>query len=113
MMGTDDRTDIHSDPANYRRNSEPFATVDDSNEALMAFFDEVSTARDRHRIVDVAVLCEVMVLVDGKEVCAQARIFLGDSARSLPMIAREFGAAQQRYEDEIASIVESARKARR
>lgn len=102
-----------NDPANYRRCSEPFPTVEAANEALLAFFEEVRAARDRHRIADVLVLCEVSHVLDGEEVRGSAFAQHGDSARALPMLAREFGAAQQRHEEQIALIVARGRKAAR
>lgn len=102
-----------NDPAAYRRLSEPFLTLDAANESLAAFFEAVRLARERHRISDVAVLCEVSHVIEGEEVRGGAQSFMGDSARVLPMLAREFGAAQQRHEDQIALTVAHARKATR
>jgi len=75
-----------NDPANYRRNSEPFPKVEQANEALAAFFEDVKIAREKHRISD------------EEELRGSASSFLGDHARVLPMLAREFGAAQLRAE---------------
>lgn len=106
-------TTTHNDPATYRRLSVPFPTVEASNEALTAFFEEVRAARERHRIPDVIVLAEISVMIDGEEVRGSAHAHNGDSSRILPMLAREFGAAQQRHEEQIALTVARARKAAR
>jgi hypothetical protein len=105
-------TETRNNPAHYRRMSEPFPSADEANEALAAFFADVRAARDRHRIADVVVLCEVSHTLDGEEVRGAADSFMGDSARALPMLAREFGAAQQRHVDHIALTVARGRKAR-
>ena len=102
-----------NDPDNYRRCAEPFESVAVANEALAAFFGEVKAARDKHRIAAVVVLCEVSYVVDGEEVRGSALSSHGDSTRVLPMLAREFGAAQQRHQDQIALIVARGRKAAR
>lgn len=104
---------VTDDPENYRRCSAPFLAAESANEALAAFFADVKAARDKHRISDVTVICEVSHLIDGEEVLGSASSSLGDSARVLPMLAREFGAAQQRHEDQIALIVARSRKAAR
>jgi len=76
-----------NDPENYRRCAEPFPTTEAANEALTAFFAEVKAARDKHRIADVVVLCEISHTVDGEEVRGGALSSHGDSARILPMLA--------------------------
>lgn len=98
------------DPAKYRRNSEPFPSVEASNEALAAFFAEVQAARDRHRIADVIVLCEVNVMTDDGEIRGGASSFLGDSTKQLPILAREYGAARERFEEDLGRIIAAARK---
>lgn len=110
-----------NDPANYRRMSEPFRSGEEANEALSAFFDEVQAARERHRIADVVVLCEVPhaapVIEDGeyrgvKEVRGAAEMFLGDSARVLPMLAMGLGAERRRLDDAIEAMA-SGKEAKR
>ncbi len=100
-----------NDPATYRRLSEPFPSVEEANEALAAFFRDVQAAREKHRIADVVVLVEISNVLDGEEVRGSASSFYGDSARVLPMLAREFGAAQQRHEEQIALTITRAREA--
>ena len=100
-----------NDPAHYRRMSEPFETVEQSNEALAAFFADVRSARDKHRIAEVVVLCEISVVVNNEEIRGSAMAQHGDSARMLTMLAREFGAEQARHEERIALITARARKA--
>lgn len=106
-------SNVTHNPAHYRRMSEPFATVEASNEALAAFFADVQAARDKHQIAEVVVLCEVACMADDEEVRGAARSTHGDSARVLPMLAREFGAEQARHEELLAKIVARGRKAAR
>lgn len=103
----------NNDPAHYRRMSEPFHDAVSANDALAAFFEDVKAARDRHRIADVVVLCEVSYSLDGDEVRGSARCTHGDSASVLPMLAREFGAEQAAHQERIAKIMATARKAAR
>lgn len=105
------KVETTNDPSNYRRCAEPFADAEHANEALAAFFADVKAAREKHRIADIAVLVEVSHMLDGEEVRGSASSFHGDSARVLPMLAREFGAAQQRHEDHLAALMARARKA--
>jgi hypothetical protein len=103
-----------NDPALYRQMSAPFDTIEQSNEAISAFFAELSELRKKHRISDVICLCEINVTRDdGEEIRGSAKLQMGDSSNYLPMIAREYGAARQEHEEGIASIVAKARRARR
>lgn len=104
---------MKNDPKHYREISAPFDTVDAGNTALSAFFRDVEAARNKHRIPDVTVLCEVSHMLDGEEVRGGASSSFGDSARVLTMLAREFGAEQQRHEEKLSLILAHARKAAR
>lgn len=103
--------DVTNDPANYRRCSEPFDDIEQANEAISKFFAEVKVAREKHRISDVVVIVEVGHRLDGDEVRGSASSMLGDFNRVLPMVAREYGAAQQRHEERLALLIARARKA--
>lgn len=100
-----------NDPKKYREMSMPFETTEEANAALKAFFEDVKTAREKHRISDVVVLCEISHKIDDEEVRGGASTSLGDSARVLVMLAREFGAEQARHEALVASVIARSRKA--
>jgi len=56
------------------------------------------------------VLCEIAHVIDGEEVRGSASASFGDSARVVTMLAREYGAEQQRHQDKLALIMAHARK---
>ena len=100
------------DPALYRQMSIPFNTIDQANEALAAFFAEVAELRKKHRIADVVCLCEISHTLDGEEVRGSAHLHLGDVGAHLPMLAREYGAARQKHEDDMARLIANSRRAK-
>lgn len=99
-----------NNPKHYREMSHPFPSTDDANAALSAFFSDVEAARNKHRISDVVVICEVSHDLDGEEVRGAASASYGDSARFVTMLAREYGAESARHEDRLAKVMSSARK---
>lgn len=104
---------MKNDPKHYREMSMPFESVEAGNAALAAFFEDVKAARDKHRIADVAVLCEISHALDGDEVRGYASSHYGDSARQIMMLARAYGAEQQRHEEALALTIAHARKGAR
>lgn len=104
---------MKNDPKHYREISTPFDTVEAGNAALRDFFADVEIARNKHRIPDVTVLCEISHVLDGEEVRGSASASYGDSGRMLQMLAREYGAEQARHEERLALIMAHARKAAR
>lgn len=104
---------MKNDPKHYREISTPFETVAAGNAALVAFFRDVETARDKHRIPDVTVLCEIAHTLDGEEIRGSASASFGDSSRVVTMLARAYGAEQQHHEERLALIMAHARKAAR
>lgn len=102
---------MKNDPKHYREISVPFDSVEAANKALAAFFENVEAARNKHRIPDVVTLCEISHVLDGEELRGSASSFLGDSSRVVTILAREYGAEQQRHEERIALIMAHARKA--
>ena len=101
---------IVNDPAHYREISTPFTDVEKANEALAAFFADVKTARDKYQIPDVVVLCEVAHMLEGEEVRGSASCNYGDSSKTLPMLAKAYGAEQARHEDMLALLVAGGRR---
>lgn len=103
---------IRNDPKTYRELSNPFATNEEANAALRAFFDDVEAARRKHKIADVIALCEIVVEIEGEETRGSGSLHMGDASRQLVMLAREFGAAQQAHQEMLALVVARARKSR-
>ena len=91
--------------------SVPFADSNAANDAVQAFFSDIEDARKKHRIADVAVIVEVVIMVDDQETRGGLSMYLGSSANKLPLLAREYGAARQEHEEVIALLVKSGRKA--
>ena len=104
--------DTKPNPKRYRELCTPFVSNDAANEALKAFYADVEIAREKHKIPDVVVLCEVSHMIEEDEVRGSSSFQLGDSAKRVPMLAREYGAARQAYEDGLARLMAQARKSR-
>ena len=87
------------DPALYRRMSEPFASIEEANEHVIPFFQELAELRKKYRIKDVSVVVECNVLdPDGKEEGSSgASLHLGHALNKLHMLAREYGAERERF----------------
>jgi len=106
---SEDEHVIH-DPSNYRKMSAPFDSLADANAALVAFFKDVAELRQKHRISDVLVLCEISHMIGNEEVRGSASTSLGSSDRVLSIIAREHGRQSQIHEDRLALLMASERK---
>lgn len=104
---------MKDDPKHYREISVPFASSEDANVALHAFFSEVEAARNKHRIADVVVLCEVSHELDGHEVRGSASSSYGDSSRVVEIVARAYGSESARHEDRMALLMANARRTAR
>ncbi len=98
-------------PKLYRDLSKPFATHDEANASLQAFFADVERARELHKIPDVIVLCEITHGDDEDRGSASMR--LGSSLNVLPMLAREYGAARQEHEDLLQRVIAEAKRTTR
>src|SRR5262249_32731030 len=76
------------DPVGYHRHSEPFATREEANAAIDAFFDDVKAAREKHRIANAHLVVQVLAADQGP---GRNRLFalyhLGSSTEALHMAA--------------------------
>jgi hypothetical protein len=94
-----------SDPANYRRLSEPFPSMDALNDALVAFSDEVRELRNKHKIRDVIVIVAGSYLnKDGEEVDGLTYMMHGASDRQVAYLAEIFGRAQAEQDEIIGRL---------
>lgn len=59
-----DTTKTIHDPDLYRRMSEPYASNEEAHAAMLAFLDDVSEARERHRISNVITVAVTNVNTD-------------------------------------------------
>lgn len=99
-------TEAINDPENYRRMAEPFASPQEANAALDAFFDDVRAARQKHRIADVLTVTMFTVrYADGEEGAALAHCHNGEVLKAESMAAYALGSEQQRHREAINKFV--------
>ena len=101
------------DPSKYREISKPFVDGNEANQAITQFVNDVQAAREKHRIPDVVILCEISHLLDEVEVRGHSSASFGDSSKTLTMIARAYGSEQTKHEQMLQVITSLARKAER
>jgi len=97
-----------NDPANYRKMSEPFESIEAANESLLKFYEAIETARKEFHIMDVHVIVKMNVMRDGNEGAAMTSAHYGNTLESAPMCAWAFGNEQA---DLVAALRESAKRA--
>lgn len=96
-----------SNPKRYRELNVPFESLDQTNEALDAFFADVKAARERHRIPDVALIAAVTYTGDaGTENASFARLSLGDQFKTAALLAYGYGAEQRTQRQLLDSLAE-------
>ena len=86
--------DATSNPGLYRRLCEPHESVEAANADMRAFVEAVSELREKHRIPDVVLICEVVAMRNGGEVLAQSGMEWGDMTHHEMMVARTLGQLQ-------------------
>lgn len=92
-----------SDPANYRKLSEPFATPDDANRELQAFFAALAELRKTHHVRDVLVVVAGSVTYEsGDEGEFSTTAHFGDSMRAESMAAYAYGMESARRQERIS-----------
>jgi hypothetical protein len=101
---------IRNDPATYRALDVPFSDSDAANAAIEGFFSAVETLRREHKIADVIVIVECSMMTGDRETRGTARLALGASHNTLPMIARAYGEERQVHEEQLALTIASGRK---
>ena len=86
---------VNKDLSLFRQMSEPFPTIEARDAAIEAFADAVTEARKTHKITQVYLVMETTYLdEDGDEVQTQGSLVLGDSLKTLPMLAQAYGREQ-------------------
>ena len=93
------------DPALYRELSAPFPSLDEANEVLKVFAEDLRALRLKHRLADV--VCLIMVNVTdpeypGEEVEVGATVPLGNELKHPYMLAQQLGKLRQRQELDLA-----------
>lgn len=91
--------------------SAPFPDVDSANVALNAFFEELYTLREKHRIANVHAIASIAILdADGNEGDSVARYHIGDPLRAEGMTAYAYGAEQSERESLIIHLIAQGKK---
>lgn len=99
------------DFGNYREMSEPFASSEEANTALQAFFDEVAEARIKHKITDVLLVVSCIAVTAEGEAAFVTHAHFGDEFKVESMAAYAFGRASADREATTAQLL--AGKSRR
>lgn len=95
-----------NDPATYRRLSEPFPSQAEAEKELDSFYEGVRALREKHRIRDVSLVCQVSAVTDSGEIELAGIRHLGDQHREVGMLAWALGKAEEAF----AAFVATARK---
>ncbi len=92
-----------SDPALYRKMSEPHESQDAGNDAVMAFFKGVAELRKQHRIKDVVMVATVAVDYGsgtGTEAEMMADFMIGNQMAG-PILSAWLHAQMKKSQDEL------------
>lgn len=99
-----------ANPSLFRQLNQPFADVDAANAAIEAFFEELGSLREKHKMANVLLVVEGSYLVDGEEQEFITSASYGDGAKPLAMAAWAHGREEATYADAIATIRSQGRK---
>jgi hypothetical protein len=92
------------DPKTYMQMARPFATRQESDDAMIAFIKDVEEARTKHRIKEFVGFLQVHV--DGDDAGAYgAEIRLGNSLEHEALAARLLGVIQEWRRSKISKII--------
>jgi hypothetical protein len=75
------------DPENYRTMSTPFSSLEDAQDELDQFFEEVRIARQKHKIADVHVIVSTNVKTENLIKRFSGAAHFGDATNGLEMSA--------------------------
>jgi hypothetical protein len=102
------------DPETYRKMSEPFENPEAANAALSAFQGELYELRLKHRIKDLAFVCEINISHgENGERPAIVSNGYGDSMRLPVLLAYALGEAETRSRAAISEYTAVGRRAAR
>lgn len=99
-----------SNPGLYREMSAPFASADEANTALSAFYEDLYELRRKHRMTDVLCIVQVNVALEGDEAPMMSRMHIGNSLNALPLSAYAYGAESSENEQRIAYMLAKGKK---
>lgn len=96
---------IAKDPNNYREMCIPFEDPDELEVALRSFYDGVAELRKKSGLANVHILVVTPVMDGGEEIEMGGSLHLGDSMKSLLMLAQAYGNAKGEYEHKMSALV--------
>jgi hypothetical protein len=95
-----------SDPAKYRKMSEPHASMEAINEDLCAFQVAVGALREKHKLRDVIVCLQASYLTsDGEEVDGGIHFGFGNAMNHEMLLAHTLGMVQADRQEMLAKFV--------
>jgi hypothetical protein len=98
-----------SNPALYRKMSEPFQSREAAEAALGAFYEELRALREKHRVRDVSATWSFSYLLpDGVESESVGRCHIGDQMREVQMASWALGEAEASFVSEVARLRRAA-----
>jgi hypothetical protein len=104
-----DPTGTIYDPDLYARMSQPRPPAEVAA-AYLAFWEDVSAARERHGIRDVVIVSTVVVAREDGPSDVELRVgYRGDSAMVLPILAQAIGSLRRAREQELDDIAAGRR----
>jgi kynureninase len=101
-------SEYKSDPANYRKLSEPFRDADAANKALDGFYSAIDAVRNEFHIPDVVTIIRANVVGDSGEYSAITISQLGDEWQHEIMLAYALGKIQTDRQERIGKLLHRA-----
>lgn len=96
------------DPANYREMSRPFASAEEAEAALAAFWDGLYELRNKCRLGDVLTVVGVNAITTDGEGRMIAILHAGDQSNAEGLAAYAFGQEQARRQERISELLTKA-----
>lgn len=106
-----DEYDIFSDPATYRRLSEPYPTVEEANTRMFEFWKELGELRKKHHVRDVLVVAMFAVMhKDGEESEHILPMHYGNSSLAEGMAAFAYGSQVEQRQKRVGRLMSNVLK---
>jgi hypothetical protein len=96
-----------NDPKNYKKLNVPFENLADAQVALNSFYDAIYKARNKYKIANVTVICQISARADEKVGHALSTAHFGDGQESEGMISYALGEVQNARREMFEKIRES------
>lgn len=99
------------DPAEYRRRSEPFASLEETTNVIAAFHDDLRALCMKHRIRDVHAVWAASHKSGEGEVEVIGDAHVGEPLKEVAMLSWALGRAEERVAADLTAIRRGARRA--